>query len=424
MKRLACVLGALAALLCAGTAQAQTTLTLWSHWADQQAKVAWVERAARNFEARNPSVRVQITWYQKGPLYEALGAALRARRGPDIFYIDSDRMEFITTGLAAPLDTLINWDRVEPWARQAWQVNGRTYAIAVEAFTNELYFNRAMLDRLGVALPPDRQFGQAAFLDLVRRARAAGITPVMQGAGDRPFPGAYLIEDALLKSLGLEAYAELQAGRLSWRDPRVERAFNAVQAMIDAGAYPPGISTITLGESHTQFYGNPGALMLPMGSWYTSRAFNPPNAGGQPDGFPLGIMQFPAVEGGACNDCRIGGVAGSFAINAASRNQQLAAGLLNEMTTPEMGNLWLSTILAQTGVRADPSTITGPHREYFRELLSMGEGRRLHLGSMVAMLQGRCAETFRQVVNVGFPSGRVRAPEAMQMMDRACHQPS
>jgi multiple sugar transport system substrate-binding protein len=417
-RRIALVLGCLAALW-ALPAAAQN-LTIWSHWADQQTKVAFVERAAREFEARNPGAKVQITWYQKGPMYEALGAALRARRGPDIFYIDSDRIEYIENGLLAPLDDLIDWNRVEPWARRAWVFNGKTYALPLEAFTNELFYNKALLERLGVQLPPSRQFSQAQFLDLVTRARAAGITPVMQGSGDRPYPGAYLIEDAILKSLGTDDFQKLLEGKLSWRDPRIAKAFAAVQALVDAKAYPPGFATITLGESHTQFYGTPGAVMLPMGSWYTSRAFNPPDKGGQPADFPLGIMQFPAVEGAACNDCRLGGIAGSFAINAASRNIRLAADLLNGMATPEMGNLWLSTVLVQTGVKADPATIAGPNRAYFSDLLSLSEGKPMQLATMLTTLRGRCQETFRQVLNVGFPAGRMRAPEAIEAMERAC----
>ena len=36
--------------------------------------------------------------------------------------------------------------------------------------------------------------------------------------------------------------------------------------------------------------------MLPMGSFYTGRAFVPEEKGGQPTAFPLGIMQYPGDE--------------------------------------------------------------------------------------------------------------------------------
>ena len=75
------VLAILAIGLGMGTAAswaAETTITLWSHEADEAAKVAWAETGARNFEKKNPGVKVKITWYQKEPLYAALKAALRA----------------------------------------------------------------------------------------------------------------------------------------------------------------------------------------------------------------------------------------------------------------------------------------------------------------------------------------------------------
>ena len=58
-----------------------------------------------------------------------------------------------------------------------------------------------------------------------------------------------------------------------------------------------------------------------MGSFYTGRAFVPVDQGGQPPDFPLGIMQFPAMDGAACNECKTVAVGASFAINAAQQAQ-------------------------------------------------------------------------------------------------------
>jgi multiple sugar transport system substrate-binding protein len=415
-------LGIFAAL---GVAQASAqTITLWSHWADQQTKVDFVTRAARSLEAKNPGVRVQITWYQKGPLYEALGAALRARRGPDVFYIDNDRVEYIENGLLEPLDTLVAWNNVEDWARRQWVFNGKTYALPLEAFTNEVYYNRRLMAGIGMDPGPNRQFTQAQFIEMIRKGRAANTTPVVAGVGDRPSPGAYVLQETILKALGKDDYARLLNGRLSWLDPRVTRAFAFVQEMVDAGAYPTSLTSLKLGESHYYFYTSPGGLTLPMGSWYTSRAFNPPDKGGQPVDFPLGIMNFPALDGAACNECKTLAIGGSFAINANSANKRLAAALLNEMSTPEMGSHWLSTVLVQTGVKADPSKIEGPYKSYFAELLALNARNEFYVGDMLGTLRGACAETFKQVLNVAFPAGLMKAPEAQSQMDRACFRAS
>ena len=143
-----------------------------------------------------------------------------------------------------------------------------------------------------------------------------------------------------------------------------------MKQLVDAGAYPKNFMTLKLGESHYYFYQKPGALMFPMGSWYTGRAFVPVDKGGQPPDFPLGIMQFPAMDGGACNECKTLGIGASFAINAASKHQDLAAEFLNAMSTPEMGKRWIETVYLQTAVKTGDGSVQRP----LRRLLHRADG--------------------------------------------------
>jgi multiple sugar transport system substrate-binding protein len=411
-----------AALLTAFPALAETELTLWSHWADHETKVAFVEKAARMLEAKHPDVKVNITWYQKNPLYEALQSALRAGKGPDIFYLDPDRVEYIENGLLLPLDDLVNWDNVEEYARGAWLHDGKTYGFPLEGYTVEWYYNKELMQKLGVDMPANLQFDQAAFLDLVNKAKAADITPIVQGVGDRPYPGAYVLHELLLKKLGVEDYGKLMDGTLSYKDPRVIAVFDYVKQLVDAGAYPNTFATLKLGESHYYFHTKPGGLIFPMGSWYTSRAFNPPDKGGQPVDFPLGIMRGPALDDAACNECKTSGIAGSFVVNAATEHPELAAELLNIMATPEMGTLWLTTILVQTGVKADASQISGEYKPYFDQLLAVNEGAKYYLGIPIDHYQGECRQVFEQVMNQGFPAGLLSVEQATDMMDKGCYK--
>src|SRR3954447_17797310 len=147
----------------AGTVGAQgvTTLEVWSHEADEPAKVAFRELAARNLEKSRPGVKVKITWYEKNPLFAALKTALPAGKGPDVFYLEPDQTEYITANFIVPLDDLVNWNNIEPWARKVWMQNGKTYGVPQEAYTVELYYNKDMLKQLGVTLPANAQFTQA-----------------------------------------------------------------------------------------------------------------------------------------------------------------------------------------------------------------------------------------------------------------------
>jgi len=404
------------ALALASGAEAQT-VTLWSHWADHESKVAFVEEAAAQFEAANPGVEVEITWYQKNPLYAALKTALRAGEGPDVFYAEPNQVEYIENDLLYDLSEGLNWQDIEGWAKDVWTFGDGTYGFPLEAWTVELYYNKEMLADLGFELPADRQFDEATFLEVVEKARAEGITPLSLGVGDRPYPGAFLTHEALVKRLGVETYDALLRGEMSWGDEAVLDALTFVKEVVDAGALPESFSSLKLGESHAYFHTQPGALMFLMGSFYPSRAFNPPEKGGQPEDFPLGVMHYPALEEAACPKCKTIAVGGSFVVNANSAHPDLAVDFLNTMATPEMGNKWLETVLVQTGIKTHPSKIKGPHAQYFQDLAAVNQDVTYYIGLPMQVMQGQVREVFEQVVNSAFPAGLVGPDEVVAQMD-------
>lgn len=417
MKRYTATL-ATVAVLAAAPLSAQE-LTLWSHWADQSAKVEFVENAARAFEEANPGVTINITWYQKEPLYAALRTALTAGQGPDIFYAEPDQTEYMETGLVLDLTDRLNWDNIEPWATEVWGWEGGVYGFPLEAWTVETYINTAAMADMGIDMPVGGMEGEA-FVDAVRQIAEAGMTPMSQGVGDRPFPGAFLTHEILVKMLGAADYRSLLRGEgVEWTDPRVRAGLEYAAEIIEAGAFAPSFSSIQLGEAHRYFHTTPGAAMFQMGSFYPSRAFAAPDEGGQPEGFPLGIVNSPIPPGAACPNCKTIAVGGSFVVNAGSENADLAAAFLNSMATPEMGNAWLEANLVQTGIIADPSQITGSNGEYFQMLAAANEGAQYTFGIPVQQMTGQPRETFTQVINQAFPAGLIGVDEVIQMMSSA-----
>lgn len=421
LKAMLCTLAAAALVVTGAAAQAQTKVVMWSHFADHQGIRAFMAEVEKRFEAANPGVDLEVNWYEKNALYAAQATAFRAGTGPDIFYLEPDKKEYLENGFALPLDNLIDWNHHEDFAKEVWTWKGKKYAVAMQAFTVELYYNKDLLQKIGGTLPADATPTQALFLDWVRKARAAGIDPVVQGIGDRPYPGSYFLHEELLRMLGKDDYAKLWAGQLSFKNPRVVKVFDYVKQVVDAGAYPKTFSTLKLGESHSYFHTRPGGLTFPLGSWYASRAFNPPDKGGQPENFPLGIMQFPRMDGGSCPTCKTISVAGSYAINAKSKNAALAAKVLNTMSTPDMANMFVSTVFMQTGFKAGAEP-TGSRAAYFKELAERSKGRTWFLGTPIDFITGKCKDTYIQVLNSALPSGLMGPKEAIEAMEAACYR--
>lgn len=405
-------------LLAVGVASAHAEdITVWSFWGDQGAKRTFIEETVKRFEAAHAGSHVKISWYDKNSLYAGLKTALRAGAGPDVFYAENDQVEYIDNDLLLDLSDKLNWTAIEPWAKQAWTFNGKAYGLPLEVTTQELYYNTKMLTELGFTLPPSRQLTGAQFLDLIKKAREKGITPISLGVGDRPYPGAAFTGEALLKELGTADYGRLLKGEVKWSDQRVVKALTFVKQMIDAGALPKNFSTMTLGEAHIYFYGSPGSVTFLNGSFYPSRAFNPPDQGGQPVGFPLGIMEYPALDGAACNACKTMSLGGSYVVNADTKHADLAIAFLNTMATPDMGKLWASTVMGQSGIKTDLSTVASPHADYFAELQAVNKDAAFFEGQPVQLMRGAARDTFTQVINQAFPAGLLTVDQVVQRMD-------
>jgi len=409
-----------AALLLAASfgVAAQTKLTFWSHWAAEKIKRDYVEDAIKRFEAANPGVKIEAQWYEKTALYASLKTSLRAGTAPDIFYAEPDQFEYMENGLLLDLSA-VNWAAVEPWAKEIWSYKGKPYGVPLEAATVELYYNKKLVADLGIKVPTNLQLDAQGLTDLAKRARAKNITPMSLGVGDRPYPGAYLVHEALLKKLGLKDYDDLLKGKLSWSDPRVVDTLRVVRSWTEAGLLPTTFTTLKLGEAHGYVHTNPGEVTMLVGSWYTSRAFNPTDMGGQPANFPLGIMKFPSVPGAVCNECRTISVGGSYVANGATKQPKLAVAFLNSFANPEAASRWLQNVLVQTGIKADYSKVSGPHAGYFRDLGATSQGAKFYFGQPIQVMQGKPKEVFTQVFNNAFPAGTISVEDAVKQMNAA-----
>lgn len=401
-------------------AQEPTQITMWSNWPDEPAKKDWVSARVQEFEAANKQCSVKLSFIPKADIYTQAKSAVRTGQAPDIFYMEPDQPEFLAGGFLEPLDDHINLAGIEDWAKPAWTSKGKVYGVPVEAYTVELYYNKDLVKKVGVEVPPSFQLTQAGFADLVKKGVAAGITPVSQGVGDRPFPGGQLLFESLLRKLGKDDYAKLLNGELSFKDPRVVEVMTWVKGLVDAGAYPKSFSTLKLGESHFYFYNTPGALTFPDPSWFTGRAFAAPEKGGMPAGFPLGIMKFPAMDNGACPNCKTLAVAGSFVMYSKGKNKDCAGRLLKSMATAENGTKWIGQVSLQSGLKSDPAKIESPHKDYFADLIARNKDADYFFGTPLLYYRAKCADTYVQVMNNAFPAGLITVAEAGEKMDAAC----
>ena len=104
--------------------------------------------------------------------------------------------------------------------------SGKPYGVPTGAHRgNVLWFNLGLLRRAGVAAP-SAGYTLPAFLDDLRKVKAAGVAPLCLGGKD-PFTTVELFENVLLSSIGTTGWNDMTADRLDWHGPRVRAALSA-----------------------------------------------------------------------------------------------------------------------------------------------------------------------------------------------------
>ncbi|HEX7551294.1 MAG TPA: extracellular solute-binding protein [Candidatus Methylomirabilis sp.] len=414
-------------LMTVGTAQA-AEVTWWSHWATQDTKKEVLLEVKRRFEAAHPGNTVKLTYYEKQNMWPTLRAAFTAGSGfPDVFYYDSDVPEFIGAGWLADLGKGVRWENIEPYGKAFWTRPGPggkvgTWAIPVEAASDEIYYNKKLFRQLGISLPAGYAFSQDEFKDVVGKCAKAGYAAFATGAADREWTTLYIPGALLLSKLGGDDVKKLSLGELSWKDPRVVEVFRYYKELIDLGAYAKTLSSMTLADAHRYFHTEQKACMFPVGSWYTGRAFVPPDRGGQPKDFELGILNYPVMKDGKGNGEKFLSVSGSLAVAAKSPNAALGIELANTFADVTIGNLWMAKTGVQTGIKTDPSKIESPLKWYFEEYGKVNKGTKwvdLTVQDMKLLMKPGVWEVYVAMVQQGLPNRLIGPDEALAKMEEA-----
>jgi multiple sugar transport system substrate-binding protein len=406
----------------------QATLKVWSHWGAEPRKQEVVNAVAKRFEEEHPGTKVEITWWDKTQMYPAARAAIAAKAGfPDVMYMfGGETDEYVTAGWVTDLSDSINWDNVKSEAKQWWTLpgpDGKTgvWALALEAWTDELLYNKKLFRDLGIQVPDDLTFTQEQFTDAVRKCTSAGLAAFANSVGDRDFPGQALVGYLLLSKLGEDDLYKLWTGTLSFKDPRVLEVLRYTQELVEMGAFPPTFSEMTLAESHRYFHTEQKACMFVNGSWYTGRAFAAPERGGQPKDFELGLMKYPAMPDGKGVGLKFIGLGGGYGVISISPHVAEAKEFINAFADESVGNMWTAKTSEPTALKTDPTKIESEHQAYIEEYAKAQEGiqytTKVGSNTWRRQMPPGLREAWVQVVNQALPAGLISADDAADKLE-------
>jgi raffinose/stachyose/melibiose transport system substrate-binding protein len=296
-RQFAFAAGCLAALTAPAFADTQVTVL---HVSDNAAQKAIWDDIAKDYNAAHPGVNVQFKYLENEAFKAKLPTMLQADESrPDLFYSwgggvmqAQDKAGFlkdVTKDVSA-------WDSdLSPTAVDAFKVDGKVVGVPFEVGEVAFYYNKKLFEKAGVKAEDIKSWDD--FLGAVKKLKAAGITPLVVGAGEK-WPMHFYYSYLVMRIGGEHALADAKAGKDGgFKNATFVEAGKRLRELAALEPFQPGY----LSTSHTQssgIFGDGKAAMDLMGQWLLG--MQGPNAtnGKGLAAEDIGILSFPVIEGG------------------------------------------------------------------------------------------------------------------------------
>ncbi len=277
----------------------------WWHITTKDPGLSDWQKMADDYMAAHPNVTIEITVLENEAFKTKLTTVMQSGEPPDIFQswgggaLNQQVEAGLLKDITADLDADSAWkDSFAPGALGVYSYQGKNYGVPWDMGMVGFWYNKALFEQAGIATPPATW---TEFLDDVQKLKAAGITPISIGEGDK-WPGMHFWNYLATRICGQAKFEAAMARTGSFTDPCFVEAGKKLQELIALEPFQEGFLGATHDEMQATF-GNGKAAMELSGQWAPSvQAANSADQKGV--GENLGLFSFPAVEGGAGDGTR------------------------------------------------------------------------------------------------------------------------
>ncbi|MHC5903717.1 extracellular solute-binding protein [Streptomyces sp. S6] len=366
-----------------GSSGGTTTVEWWNISTTEPAKSVWAA-LAKKFESQNPGVKIKIVQLENDAYKSKMTAQTASGKLPDIFHTWGGGVlkQQVEAGLVEDLS-----ERTKPWsesllpvAKAPYLIDEKVYGIPFDIGMIGFWYNKALFKKAGIAGPPATW---SAFLDAVRKLKAAGITPLAL-AGKESWTGMYYWAYLAMRTAGLDALQKADTSKDFTGDGFVQ-AGQHLQELVDLQPFQKGFlgAAYSSPTGQAAAVGNAKAAMELMGQWAPTVEAD----AGKGIGADLGFFPFPAVEGGKGAITEVFGGGGGHALRKGA--PQAAVDFLkffaSEVTDIEL----VSKTGALPVVPAAESALKDPNLKAVQAQLKAATGFQLYLDQAYAPAVGQ-----------------------------------
>jgi raffinose/stachyose/melibiose transport system substrate-binding protein len=281
------------------TALADTHITVL-HVSENPAQKGLWEKIANDYNAAHPGVKVEFKYLENEAFKAKLPTMLQSEDSrPELFYSWGGGVMQAQAKAGFLKDVTAE---VAPWegtlsqtASDAFKVDGKIVGVPFEVGEVVFYYNKKLFDKVGVKAEDIKTWDD--FLGAVKKIKAAGITPIVVGAGEK-WPMHFYYSYLVMRVGGEHALADAKAGKDGgFKNATFVEAGKRLHELAALEPFQPGY----LSTSHAQsagIFGDGKAAMDLMGQWLLGMQ-GPSSTSGK--GLPeedIGILSFPVVTGG------------------------------------------------------------------------------------------------------------------------------
>lgn len=311
------------------------TIQVFSNLPDRTSGQGFVEQTLFDqYMAENPNVTIEVEALDDESYKTKFKAYASGSDMPDLVnawgqpsFLD----EVIDAGLLAELnaDDYADYGFLEG-SLDGFSKDGKLYGLARNTDVMAFYYNKALFEEYGVAVPTTYD----ELLAACDTFKEAGIIPVSMDGSDK-WPISIYLHALYQQFDGAAALEDVKASvdNKDYTDENWKKSLELFKQSADAGMFQTGFETTDYATSMNLFT-NAQAAMFYMGSWEMSMATN--------EDIPeeiranIGAFNMPTVEGGKGTATDIAAWnGGGHAVTADSDVKEEAIKLLNYMYQPE-----------------------------------------------------------------------------------------
>ncbi len=367
-------------------AQKKEKINFW-HIGTADTDKALYQAVVDEYVKAHPNVTIEITILENEAFKTKLTTVMQSGTPPDLFHSWGGGVlaEYARAGL---LRDITKETKGTAWgksmAQGVWGVyaaDGKQYGAPHDMGAVTFWYNKDLLAKVGYkSFPTDFD----DFKNLVKKLKAAGITPIALGGGDK-WPAMHMWSYIALRIGGQQAFENVFAGKgKGFNDPVFVQAAQIMADLAKMGAFQDGFLGATYPDE-AALVGNGAAAMELMGQW-APNVQKDSSTTKKGIGDKLAAAPFPAIKGGKGKVTDVIGGGNGMAVG--KNASDAAVDFLRYLNSVEVNARFATAVGIIPTVKGAEKGITDPNAKLVKAIVDKCTFYQLYLDQFLAPSAG------------------------------------